>query len=210
MKIFLIAILFFATSHYSFCQDQEEIKPAEEKKNSFSLLFGGAAGNFAIDASKFNSIYSNRSISRIYIAGIGSKQLLLIGKYREFYAQGTSVVQNIDVKGKADWKQKFYSIGIRLLSDDSPLYADLLYVVTKAEETISTSGTVVDELTVREELENKGGGVALGFTITILGPIKIFGEGEYSFMASEISNNQGTAVPKLGGICVSAGVVIIL
>jgi len=210
MKIFLIAIVFFTTTHLSYSQDQEENKSSEKKKSSFSLLFGGAAGNFAIDASKFNSIYSNRSVSRIYVAGIGSKQLLLIGKYREFYARGTSVVQNIDVRGKADWKQKFYSVGIRLLSDDSPLYADLLYVVTKAEETITTYDPIVNELTKRQESENRGGGVALGVTITILGPIKIFAEGEYSYMVSEDRNNQGKAIPKLGGACVSAGVVFIL
>jgi hypothetical protein len=210
MKIFLIAILLSASSHYSFSQDQEGTNSSEKKKSSFSLLFGGAAGNFAIDASKFNSVYSNRSVSRIYVAGIGGKQFLLIGKYREFYARGTSIVQNIDVRGKADWKQKFYSVGIRLLSDDSPLYADLLYVVTKAEETITTNDPIVNELTLRQETENKGGGVALGVTITILGPIKIFAEGDYSYMVSEDRNNQGKVIPKLGGACVSAGVVIIL
>ena len=112
MKIFLIVIMFFLPSQVGFSQEQEETNIDEKKKNSFSLLFGGAAGNFAIDASKFNSIYSNRSVSRIYVAGIGNKQLLAIGKYREFYARGTSQVQNIDVSGKADWEQKFYSVGI--------------------------------------------------------------------------------------------------
>ncbi len=202
--------MFFLTSHPSLSQDREETKIEEKKKSSLSLLFGGAAGNFAIDASKFNSIYSNRSVSRIYVAGIGNKQLLLIGKYREFYARGTSLVQNIEVSGKADWKQKFYSIGIRLLSDDSPLYADLLYVVTKAEETITTNDPVVNELTIRQESENKGGGVSLGVTISILGPINIFAEGDYSYMVSEDRNDQGKVIPKLGGVCLSAGVVIIL
>lgn len=210
MKIFLLTILFLLSPHYSFSQDQEETKQQEKKKSAFNLLFGGAAGNFAIDGANFNSIYSNRSISRIYIAGIGGDQLMLIGKYREFYAHGVSKLQNIEVAGKADWKQKFYSVGLRLMSDDSPLYADLLYVVTRMEETITTNNPVVKELTTTEMLENKGGGVALGVTINILGPIKIFVEGDYSIMISKDSNKQGKKIPELGGACGSAGVVIIL
>lgn len=210
MKIFIICMMFLLSSSKIFAQDTEESKPQEKKKSSFSILFGAAAGNIGIDASKFNDVYSNRSISRIYFAGIGGNNLYLIGKYRKFYAHGTSVVQNIPVTGKADWSQQFYCAGLRLRSDESPLYLDLLYVVTKAEEKITTRDQIVEDLTVEQKIENKGGGVALGLNITLLGPVKIFGEGEYSFMATKARTTSGKIIPELGGICVSAGVAIIL
>jgi hypothetical protein len=186
-------------------QNGEETPVNEKKKARFSLTFGAAAGNFAIDAPDFNSVYSNRSISKIYFAGFGSNLFYVIAKYREFYARGRSSVENIDVAGKAEWKQRFFAGGIRLRADDQPIYADLLYVVTKAEEIISTADPVVERLTTRYDTENKGGGFAVGVSMKLIGPIGIFVEGEYTIMTRKGRNQLGRVNPELGGFCASAG-----
>ena len=173
-------------------------------------MVAGAAGNFAITETKFNTIYSNRSISRIYMAGIGTNVFYFIGKYREFWATGKSDVANVAVTGKADWKQKFYSAGIRLHSDDHPIYAEVLYVLTRAEESITTIDPVVEELTAKEETENKGVGFSVGLTLKIAGPFRIFVEGEYCMMLKKGRNQFGRANPELGGVCGSAGVQFVL
>lgn len=173
-------------------------------------MVAGAAGNFAITETKFNTIYSNRSISRIYMAGIGTNAFYFIGKYREFWATGKSDVANVAVTGKADWKQKFYSAGIRLHSDDHPIYAEVLYVLTRAEESITTIDPVVEELTAKEETENKGVGFSVGLTLKIAGPFRIFVEGEYCMMLKKGRNQFGRANPELGGVCGSAGVQFVL
>jgi hypothetical protein len=187
-------------------QETDQSESTEKKKYRFSLTFGAAAGNFAIDASKFNTLYSNRSISKIYFAGFGTNLFYFIAKYREFYARGRSVVENIDVAGKADWKQRFFAGGIRLRGDDQPIYADLLYVVTKAEESITTEEPKVDRLTTRYDTENKGAGFAVGVAMKLIGPIGFFVEGEYTMMTRKGSNSLGRVNPELGGFCVSAGV----
>lgn len=191
-------------------QETEATGETEKKKNRFSIMFGGAAGNFANSESKFNTIYSNRTISRIYMAGIGTNTFYFIGKYREFSALGKSVVANIAVAGKADWKQKFYSAGLRLHADDHPIYAEVLYVFTRAEEVITTKDPVVEELTAKEITENKGVGFTVGIALKIAGPIGIFVEGEYSMMLKKGRNQYGRANPELGGICASAGIQFVL
>lgn len=186
---------------------QEEELPAEEtkKKTRFSIMAGAAAGNFSNDNSLFNDVYSNRSISRIYVAGIGSNDVFLIGKYREFNATGKSILVNIAEVGKADWKQKFYLLGLRLHSDEHPLYADVLYVMTRAEETITTSNIIVKELTTNYTTENRGAGFAIGISFDIIGPLGIFVEGEYTIMMKKGRNPSGSVDPELGGFCASAG-----
>jgi len=186
-------------------QETEETVTTRKTKNHFSLTFGAAAGNFAVEATNFNTVYSNRSISKIYFAGIGTNRFYLIAKYREFFATGHSFVDNIDVVGKSEWKQKFYGVGIRLRGDEQPLYADVLYLVTKAEESISTGEPVVERLTTMYETENKGVGFAVGIAVKIIGPIGIFIEGEYALMTKKGQNPQGRANPELGGFCASAG-----
>lgn len=186
-------------------QESEETPVAVKKKNRFSLTFGAAAGNFAIDAADFNSFYSNRSISRIYFAGIGTQQIYFIAKYREFFASGRSTVENIDVAGRADWKQKFYLGGLRLRGEDHPIYADILYVMTRAEESITTAEPVVDQLTLTYETENRGIGFAVGVALNIIGPVGLFAEGEYTIMTKKGKNALGRVNPELGGFCASAG-----
>jgi len=191
-------------------QDSEESTTTEKKKNHFSIAFGAAAGNFSNKAPISNDIYSNRSISRIYFAGIGSNTFYIIGKYREFTAFGESILENINVKGKADWKQKFYNIGLRIHSDEHPIYAEVLYVITHAEESITTVDPVVPELTNSGKTKNTGMGFSVGLALNIAGPIAIFAEGEYSVMMRKEKNEYGRENPELGGFCASAGLLFAL
>ncbi|MFA6468619.1 MAG: hypothetical protein WCW35_06965 [Bacteroidota bacterium] len=207
LRLFLLCLLWIAALS---AQETDEAVEPEKKKERFAIAFGAAAGNFANDAANFTSIYSNRSISRIYFAGIGSSSFLFVGKYREFFAHGSSKVENIAVTGKAEWKQKFYSAGIRVRSNDQPIYAEVLYVITRAEESLTTVDPVVQELTSRYETENKGVGFAVGFALKLIGPIGIYAEGEFSAMLRGGRNPQGKADPELGGFCASAGLFFAL
>lgn len=210
-RSFAFSILIIFLSVPALSQDDATGTETEKKKNRFSLSFGAAAGNFALDAQNFNTVYSNRSISRIYFAGIGTNTVGFIAKYRQFYAYGRSVVENIEVQGKADWRQKFYAGGLRMRGDDQPIYADILYVVTQAEESITTSGEpAVERLTTRYTTENKGIGFAVGVAVKLIGPIGIFVEGEYSVMTRKGRNPEGRVNPELGGFCASAGAQFVL
>ncbi len=189
-------------------EEKEEPKtvPATERGKRFSLTFAAAAGNYAVDAPGFNDVYSNRSVSRAYAAGIGTNAVSVIAKYRQFFANGTSVTGGIDVPGKAEWKQKHYAVGFRFRTDDQFLYADLLYVISRAQETISTGEPVVDRLTATQENECKGYGAAVGLSMKLIGPIGLFIEGEYSAMVKRGRNAAGEAIPQIGGMCGMAGV----
>lgn len=187
-------------------QDSTASSSRHSSSGGFSLSFGASAGNFAIDAENFNNVYSNRSVSRIYFAGIGTSSVLVIAKYRENFAHGTSKTENIIVTGKAEWKQRFYAAGLRFHGDDHPIYVDLLYVVTRAEESITTIDPVVENLTSTYAAENKGAGVAVGILFNIIGPIGIHVEGEYTLMTRKGRNALGRVNPELGGACASAGV----
>jgi hypothetical protein len=197
----LTAVFCLCTLH---AQESAESEAAK-KMNRFSLMIGAAAGNFEISEPKFTTIYSNRSVSRIYFAGIGTNAIYLVGKYREFSATGKSIVENVTVTGQSDWKQKFYCVGLRIHSDDHPLYAEILYVLTRIEESITTKDLVVQELTAKEEAENKGAGFSAGISLKLAGPFRIFVEGEYDIMMRKDRNQYGRANPELGGFCVSAG-----
>jgi hypothetical protein len=210
-RSFALSIICIVLSLPLYPQENDAAAVPEKKKSRFSIAFGAAAGNFALDAQNFNTVYSNRSISRIYFAGIGTNTVGFIAKYRQFYAFGRSVVENIEVEGKADWRQKFYAGGLRMRGDDQPIYADILYVVTQAEETITTSGEpAVERLTTRYTTENKGVGFAVGVSIKLIGPIGIFVEGEYSVMTRKGRNPEGRVNPELGGFCASAGAQFVL
>ena len=198
---FLIAVCCMIAVH---AQENSESETAK-KMNRFSFMIGAAAGNFEISEPKFTTIYSNRTISRIYFAGIGTNAIYIVGKYREFSATGRSIVENVTVEGQSDWKQKFYCVGFRIHSDNHPLYAEVLYVLTRIEESITTKDLVVQELTAKEEAENKGAGISAGISLKIAGPFRIFVEGEYDIMMRKDRNQYGRANPELGGFCVSAG-----
>lgn len=205
IRCILTPLLLVMMSVHLSAQDQEPAVELVKPKERFSITFGAAAANFAPDISNFNTVYSNRSISRVYFAGIGTNRYYLIAKYKDYFASGRSVVMNIDVMGKAEWKQRFYAAGIRLRSDDHPLFADILYVVSRAEESITTEDPKVERLTLRYETEVRGMGFAVGVAVKVLGPIRLFVEGEYTIMMRKGRNQEGKADPELGGPCVSAG-----
>ncbi len=209
IRLLLLSVFVTLLSVPLAAQDEKEAEEGTaDPGGRFSMTFGAAAGNFAIDAIGFNDIYSNRSISRIYFAGIGTRSVSVIAKYRQFYAHGTSPTIGIAAAGKAEWQQKQYAAGIRFRSDNGFLYGDLLYVISRAQETITTVEPVVERLTARQESESKGVGAAVGLSVKILGPLGVFIEGEYTTMTNRGKNAQGENIPQTGGQCAAAGVHI--
>lgn len=203
----LLCFIVFAWNTVLWAQDSDKPAEPEKKKKEFAFTLGAAAGNFANDAAKFTSVYSNRSISKIYFGAIGTTMFQFIGKYREFYAFGTSKVENIAVTGRADWKQKFYAAGLHVRTEDQPLYAEVLYIVTRAEESITTTDPVIEELTSEYKTEAKGIGFAVGIaTKKIIGPFGIYAEVEFDAMLRKGRNQQGKVDPELGGFSAGAGV----
>lgn len=186
-------------------EEPAKITPAERARR-FSLSLGAAAGNYAIDAPGFNDVYSNRSVSRAYFTAIGTNAISLIAKYRQFFAYGASSTSGIDVRGKADWRQKHYAVGFRFRTEDQFLYADLLYVISRVREDITTGEEVVDRLTVSQENESKGYGASVGLSVKLIGPIGVYIEGEYSAMVKRGRNAAGEAIPQIGGMCGMAGI----
>ena len=182
-----------------------------KKKQTFSIFLGGAVGNFGISADKFNDIYSNRSISRIYLAGIGSGSTYIVGKYRSFFANGRSKVENAEDDGKAEWKQKFYNVGVRLMPANSMLYLEMMYSMTEADERITTVDSSLSSL-LTSQFKTKAQGVAfsLGIALDFPRPLRIFGEVEYSAMLKSGLNPSGRKIPELGGICLSGGIILVL
>ncbi|MBI2428988.1 MAG: hypothetical protein HYV29_09385 [Ignavibacteriales bacterium] len=207
MKAIIFAILLLTVACSSAGQESGEQTPQKQK---LSFFIGAAAGNFGTTIGEFKEIYSKRSISRIAVAGIGSKSAYLFGKFRQFYAHGRSTVENADAQGSAEWKQKFYSIGARLMSDDSPLYVEIAYVISDAEENISTHDPDVEELKSQWKAHTQGVGAALGIVIDFPRPLKTFIEFEHTSMLRLGRNPYGRAVPQIGGNLLSAGFIFIL
>ncbi len=187
------------------CYSQDSLQ--SEKKKLVFIMAGASVGNFSNGAgSKFNEIYSNRTLMKNFCAGFGSREIVLIGKYHEFTATGASIPVNVAVTGKAEWKQKFYAFGLRTRGDDHPLYAELLYVITRAEESISTLDPNVEELSKQYTTENRGIGATVGIALRLAGMLGIFAEAEYTTMMKRGRNQYGQANPELGGMNFNAGI----
>ncbi|MFZ4619565.1 MAG: hypothetical protein ACOYNS_03325 [Bacteroidota bacterium] len=180
---------------------------AEPKQESLYIMASAAVGNFTLKADKeFRQIYSNSTLTKNFAAGLGTRSMVLIAKYREFSATGRSTVTNIDQLGKAEWKQKFYEAGVRIRGDEIPLYLDLLYVSTRADEMITTESPVIARLTASSSKESKGIGGAVGISLKLAGMIRIFAEAEYCKLAELQIDLFGRPSPELGGTNLSAGI----
>ncbi len=180
---------------------------AEPKEEALYFMASAAVGNFTMKADNdFRKIYSNMTLTKNFAAGLGTRSMVLIAKYREFSATGRSAVTNIDLLGKAEWKQKFYEAGIRIRGDEIPLYLDLLYVATRADEMITTESPVMAELTASSSKESRGIGGAVGISLKLAGMIRIFAEAEYCKLAELQIDLLGRPSPELGGTNLSAGV----
>ncbi len=199
--------LFYALC--SLCIVLAPLCAGENNEKHFSLLFGGGVGSFKMDDGRFLMVYSNRSMTRHGFFALGDSRTYLIGKYRLFDATGKSELTNINVTGFSEWREIFYSAGFRLTVPHSPFYADVSYVIIKAEEKISTVQPVVNELTTSQKIENRGLSFGGGLAIEILSPFAIYGEGEYTFMLQKVQNDKKRDLPGIGGWNISTGIIFI-
>lgn len=207
MKPLIISFLLLIVTCGSNGQENGEQSSREQR---LSFFVGGAVGNFGMSIDEFKEVYHKRSISRIFVAGFGSKGAFLFGKFRQFYAHGRSIVVNADAKGSARWNQKFYSVGARLMSPGVPVYVEGAYVISKAEESIWTYDPDVTELKSEWNVDTQGVGLAIGIMIDFPKPLKMFIEFEHTSMLKLGSNPSGRAVPQIGGNLLSGGLMFIL
>ncbi len=207
MKASIIAILLLTVTSGSVGQVNEEQTPQKQK---LSFFIGAAAGNFGMTIDEFKKVYHRRSISRIAVAGIGQRSAYLFAKYRNFYAHGRSIVENADTKGEAFWKQQFLSFGARLMAHDAPVYVEVSYVISDAEERIATHEPDVNELEGEWKAHTQGVGAAMGIVIDFPKPLKMFIEYEYTSMLRLGRNPYGRAVPQIGGSLLSGGLMFVL
>lgn len=200
-SILSLAVLLFTFPLFG----QEEV--TETKRSPLFFMVAASVGNFSPNSGKqFTDVYSNRTVSKNYALALGARNIALIGKYREFSATGHSMVTNIDVEGKAEWKQKLYMAGIRIRGDAVPFYMDILYVSTRADESISTVSPTVVELSAMSSKESRGFCGAVGLAVNIAGIFGIFAEAEYSKMSSLEIELFKRPSPELGGVNLHAGV----
>lgn len=174
--------------------------------NTFTILMGGTIGEFRVDGGgNFQSFYTNTKLTPTGFFGLGNGETFLIVKYRIFQASGKSELKNLTATGNAEWKQTLLMGGFRLQPEGHAFYFDGMFVMTEAEESISTVDPVVDVLASTEKLKDKGFAFAMGLAPRLAGPLALNLEIEYSFMLRDSFNQDGRRIPNIGGLYYSAG-----
>ena len=179
---------------------------SQNDTHTFTILMGGTIGDFRVDGGgNFQSLYTDTKLTPTGFVGLGNGETFLVAKYRIFQASGKSELKNLTATGRAEWKQTLFLAGFRLHPEGHSFYFDAMYVITEAEESISTEDPVVDVLASSEKLKDKGFAFTLGLAPRIVGPLALNLEVEYSFMLREAWNRNGDKIPNLGGLYYSAG-----
>jgi len=102
-----------------------------------AFLIEVRGGQFVPSANDFEKIYSDKSLTPTLGIGIGLQNSFLVARYQEFKTTGESIIDGADIKGKANWEEIFYSIGLRTY-EAKPMYFELAYIVASIKESIST------------------------------------------------------------------------
>jgi hypothetical protein len=136
---------------------------------------------------------------------LGYNYSFVIVKYRKLSASGNSKVSNITVKTSAEWKEELGAIGLRQYADQVPFYIDAVYILLRADESITTIPRD-PKLTASSKIQDHGFGLAIGFAPQIIGPLGIDIECEWNYMFQENKDN----LPNLGGLFISGGIHLIL
>jgi hypothetical protein len=178
-----------------------------QSENTFNISFGGCYGIFK-GTEEFTNIYSGKVNPFGGFFALGYGDYFVIGKYQKLKASGSSKVENLPVEGKADWKQEYASVGIRYHQQSTGLFVDLLYFFTRAQESISTQPIEIPELASNFSVEDRGLGLACGWAPQIVGPLGIFFEIQYSSMFKNEKTPSGGEIPNLGGLLLSAGILL--
>ena len=133
-------------------------------ENKLSLLIEGNYGIVRDVNSNFNQVYGNsNNISGVGF-GIGWKNTYLIAKYKQFEANGKSLVSGIDLEGVANWKEEFIILALRYY--EGRLFTELGYVLNSVEEVISTNQPIYTDLT-SDYSTNGNEGISIVFGVNI-------------------------------------------
>lgn len=172
------------------------------------FFIGGSYGLYSPSQDGFNSVYEKGYHIPALIAGIGYDNFSIIGKYKQFNAKGSSKVGNLSATGVADWKQEFYSAGVRIFNSN-PVYVDICFVETKATEKIGTRNPVLTELAGESTLKDQGMSFTVGaFLPIIYKKIYLSADFDYTYIDHRVQlNDYENKNVSLGGISFSIGLV---
>lgn len=201
----LLLILLLATGRI-FAQNTNNDLP--DLDHGYLMLSGGV-GSTNHDISNFDNVFTDQPLDKVAIVAVGARSAAIVGKFREFRASGQSTVKNVQATGAAKWYQRYWEAGLRFRSDKMPFYMDVLYFLTTAREDISTVADPIPALAVSYGEKQRGIAVALGMAVTIVAPVRLFGEAEYGMVIKkETQDGTPSSAPDLGGFRLAGGAQI--
>lgn len=165
------------------------------------------AGSYSLFKPRFEIVdnYGDDIITPGVQFGLGYKDILVIGKFHRITATGKSKVVNIKITTTASWNQDVVSIGLRKCAPHDPVYYDLLYLITKANESIGTINPVMPTLASTYSIKDSGIAFAVGYNPELFGLLGIFLEVQWNYMFREEKNEMGNSIPNLGGFFITGG-----
>lgn len=167
-----------------------------------SFLVEARYGTFTPEISNFNKIYDNDEYLPALAVGLGSDQGFVIARYYLYEEWGESIVDGVDLVGKASWRQEFITIGVRSY-EQGRMYFELAYAMGKAEETITTVPPDYSALNSSwAESDIKGGAAALGINIPF--GLGLHFNGEVGYLYLPVNDADDNKV-NLGGRQISLG-----
>jgi len=174
-----------------------------------AFLIEVRGGQFVPSANDFEKIYSDKSLTPTLGIGIGLQNSFLVARYQEFKTTGESIIDGADIKGKANWEEIFYSIGLRTY-EAKPMYFELAYIVASIKESISTDPPDYPALNRKFSSEkNEGVALAIGVNFKIVGGLYLAGELHYKFIELKIDNKEKE--PKqIGGPGINIGLTLVV
>ncbi len=172
------------------------------------FFVGGSYGLYSPSEKNFSNVYEGGFHLPAVIVGIGYGNFSVVGKYRQFKTTGISEVKNLSAKGVADWKQEFYSAGVRIFNSN-PVYVDICFVETHVTEKIGTINPVLTELASESTLKDQGMSFTVGAFLPIIHKkIYLSADFDYTYLDHRVQlNDYENKNISLGGISFNIGLV---
>jgi len=169
------------------------------------LLIEGNYGIVRDVNSNFNQVYGNsNNISSVGL-GIGWKNTYLIAKYKQFEANGKSLVSGIDLEGVANWQGEFIILALRYY--EGHFFTELGYVLNSVKEVISTNQSIYTDLISDYSTNgNEGISIVLGINIPI-GKLILSTDVNYIYVLSETEDESINKI-NVGGLMLNVGLGI--
>jgi hypothetical protein len=165
----------------------------------------------SMDDAAFDEVYHSQDPSISVFGGVELGPAALVAKYRFFNASGSSIIENIEIDGDAEWSQSFLFLGARVLSAATGVarfYFDFGATRSAVEETISTNNPFLAELRSTKSVSAWGYCGAVGVTLRVRPFVSMSAEAEYSNIDADGSEGLTRSEVNLGGAHFSFGLSI--